>query len=139
MRQFCLTSAARFCSSVFLFFRLCLCAHPVLAQKQEVTLSLGYRREYVFEIDLVKKRVCRSWSAGAEFPIHLNSDVGATQISSTSDAAAATPLSSWDASAVFRTRQSDECAAGKPLYAAVGSYQCDPKIRCRVRWETDLG
>jgi len=41
MRQFCLTSAARFCSSVFLFLGLCLCAHPVLAQKQEVTLSLG--------------------------------------------------------------------------------------------------
>ena len=41
MRQFCLTSAARFCASVFLFLGLCLCAHPVLAQKQEVTLSLG--------------------------------------------------------------------------------------------------
>ena len=31
----------RFCSSVFLFLGLCLCGHPVLAQKQEVTLSLG--------------------------------------------------------------------------------------------------
>jgi hypothetical protein len=41
MRQFCFTSAARFCSSIFLFLGLCLCAHPVLAQKQEVTLSLG--------------------------------------------------------------------------------------------------
>jgi hypothetical protein len=41
MRQFCLTSAARFCASVFLFLGLWLCAHPVLAQKQEVTLSLG--------------------------------------------------------------------------------------------------
>jgi hypothetical protein len=41
MRQFCLTSAARFWSSVFLFIGLCICAHPVLAQKQEVTLSLG--------------------------------------------------------------------------------------------------
>lgn len=41
MRQFCLTSAVRFCSSVFLFLGLCLYAHPVLAQKQEVTLSLG--------------------------------------------------------------------------------------------------
>ena len=41
MSQFGLTSAARFCSSVFLFLGLCLCAHPVLAQKQEVTLSLG--------------------------------------------------------------------------------------------------
>src|ERR1700745_3703903 len=41
MRQFCLASAARVSSSVFFFLVLCLCAHPVLAQKQEVTLSLG--------------------------------------------------------------------------------------------------
>src|SRR5689334_18723048 len=41
MRQFCLTSAARFCCSIFLFLGLCVCVHPVLAQKQEVTLSLG--------------------------------------------------------------------------------------------------
>ena len=41
-----------------------------------VDWSPAFRREYVFEIDLEKKRVRRSWSAGAEFPIHLNSDVG---------------------------------------------------------------
>ena len=41
MRQFCLTSVTRFCSSVFLFLGLCVCVHPVLAQKQDVTLSLG--------------------------------------------------------------------------------------------------
>ncbi len=41
MRQFCLTSVARFCSSIFLFLGLCVCVHPVLAQKQDVTLSLG--------------------------------------------------------------------------------------------------
>ena len=41
-----------------------------------VDWSPAFRREYVFEIDLKKKRVRRSWSAGAEFPIHLNSDVG---------------------------------------------------------------
>jgi hypothetical protein len=34
-------SAVRCCSSVFLFLGLCLCAHPVLAQNQEVTLLLG--------------------------------------------------------------------------------------------------
>jgi hypothetical protein len=31
----------RSCSSVFLFLGLCPCAPPVLAQKQEVTVSLG--------------------------------------------------------------------------------------------------
>ncbi len=41
-----------------------------------VDWSPAFRREYVFEIDLEKKRVRRSWSGGAEFPIHLNSDVG---------------------------------------------------------------
>ena len=34
-------SAVGLCSSVFLFLGPCLCAHPVLAQKQEVTLWLG--------------------------------------------------------------------------------------------------
>ncbi|MGH9463551.1 MAG: hypothetical protein ACRD1X_20295 [Vicinamibacteria bacterium] len=41
-----------------------------------VDWSPAFRREYVFEIDLEKKRVRRSWSGGAEFPIHLNSDIG---------------------------------------------------------------
>jgi hypothetical protein len=41
-----------------------------------VDWSPAFRREYVFEIDLPQKRVSRSWSGGAEFPIHLNSDIG---------------------------------------------------------------
>ena len=38
--------------------------------------SPGFAREYVVEIDLAEGRVTRHWSAGAEFPIHLNSDLG---------------------------------------------------------------
>jgi len=41
-----------------------------------VDWSPAFRREYVFEIDLERKQVSRSWSGGAEFPIHLNSDIG---------------------------------------------------------------
>ena len=41
-----------------------------------VDWSPAFRREYVFEIDLEKKRVRRSWSSGAELPIHLNADIG---------------------------------------------------------------
>lgn len=41
-----------------------------------VDWSPAFKREYVFEIDLEKKKVRRSWSAGSEFPIHLNSDIG---------------------------------------------------------------
>jgi hypothetical protein len=41
-----------------------------------VDWSPAFKREYVFEIDLEKKRIRRSWSGGAEFPIHLNSDIG---------------------------------------------------------------
>ena len=41
-----------------------------------VDWSPAFKREYVFEIDLDKKIVRRSWSGGAEFPIHLNSDIG---------------------------------------------------------------
>ncbi|MGB7622523.1 MAG: hypothetical protein WBN92_09260 [Terriglobia bacterium] len=39
----------------------------------------SYTREYILEIDLPSARVTRSWSCGAEFPIHLNSDVGVTE------------------------------------------------------------
>ncbi|HMI84027.1 MAG TPA: hypothetical protein VK550_08020 [Polyangiaceae bacterium] len=35
----------------------------------------AYEREYIFEIDLESGRVARVWSCGAEFPIHLNSDL----------------------------------------------------------------
>lgn len=45
-------------------------------EEDYVDWSPAFRREYVFEIDLAKKRVRRSWSSGAEFPIHLNSDIG---------------------------------------------------------------
>jgi hypothetical protein len=41
-----------------------------------VDWSPAYRREYVYEIDLAKKKIIRSWSCGAEFPIHLNADIG---------------------------------------------------------------
>lgn len=41
-----------------------------------VDWSPAFRREYVFEIDLEKKKIRRSWSGGSEFPIHLNSDIG---------------------------------------------------------------
>ncbi len=35
----------------------------------------AYGREYIFEIDLEQAIVTRVWSSGAEFPIHLNSDL----------------------------------------------------------------
>jgi hypothetical protein len=35
-------------------------------------------REYIYEIDLPTARITRSWSCGAEFPLHLNSDVEVT-------------------------------------------------------------
>jgi hypothetical protein len=35
----------------------------------------AYTREYIFEIDLEEAEVIRVWSCGAEFPIHLNSDL----------------------------------------------------------------
>lgn len=38
-------------------------------------LAPAFTREYVFEIDLAEARIIRSWSASAEFPIHLNSDL----------------------------------------------------------------
>ena len=41
-----------------------------------VDWSPAFRREYVFEIDLPTGKLRRSFSTGAEFPIHLNSDLG---------------------------------------------------------------
>ncbi len=38
----------------------------------------GFVREYIYEIDLAEARIRRTWSSGAEFPIHLNSDVEVT-------------------------------------------------------------
>jgi hypothetical protein len=43
-----------------------------------VAWSPGYVREYIYEIDLATARIVRSWSSGAEFPVHLNSDVEVT-------------------------------------------------------------
>src|SRR5678815_225968 len=40
-----------------------------------VEWSPAFTREYLFEIDLEHARVVRTWSAGADFPIHLNSDL----------------------------------------------------------------
>ena len=40
-----------------------------------VSWSPAYNREYIFEIDLALAKVRRVWSAGAAFPIHLNSDL----------------------------------------------------------------
>lgn len=41
-----------------------------------VNWAPAYRREYIFEIDLPAGRIRRTWSSGAEYPIHLNSDLG---------------------------------------------------------------
>jgi hypothetical protein len=43
-----------------------------------VNWSPAYVREYIYEIDLATAKIVRHWSCGAEFPIHLNSDVEAT-------------------------------------------------------------
>ncbi len=40
--------------------------------------SPAYVREYIYEIDLPTATITRTWSSGAEFPIHLNSDVEVT-------------------------------------------------------------
>jgi hypothetical protein len=47
-------------------------------QEDYVDWSPGYMREYIFEVDLPTATISRVWSSGAEFPIHLNSDVGVT-------------------------------------------------------------
>lgn len=44
-----------------------------------VAWSPAYVREYIYEIDLATAKIVRTWSCGAEFPIHLNSDVEATE------------------------------------------------------------
>jgi hypothetical protein len=43
-----------------------------------VAWSPAYVREYIYEIDLPTAKIQRTWSCGSEFPIHLNSDVAAT-------------------------------------------------------------
>lgn len=44
-----------------------------------VNWSPGYVREYIYEIDLPTAKITRTWSAAAEFPAHLNSDMEATE------------------------------------------------------------
>jgi hypothetical protein len=63
------------------------CVHPTehigyaatysIATEREnyVDWAPAYTREYLFEIDLAAAVVRRVWSSGAEFPIHLNSDL----------------------------------------------------------------
>lgn len=63
------------------------CVHPtryigyaatysIATEKEDyVDWAPAYAREYVFEIDLENARILRVWSSGAEFPIHLNSDL----------------------------------------------------------------
>jgi hypothetical protein len=67
------------------------CVHPTkpigyaltysVATEQEdyVDWSPAYTREYIFEVDLKTAKITRTWSSGAEFPIHLNSDVDVTE------------------------------------------------------------
>jgi hypothetical protein len=43
-----------------------------------VSWSPAYVREYIYEIDLPSAKIVRNWSSGAEFPVHLNSDVEVT-------------------------------------------------------------
>lgn len=43
-----------------------------------INWSPAYVREYIYEIDLPTAKIVRTWSSGAEFPVHLNSDVEAT-------------------------------------------------------------
>ena len=65
-----------------------VCTHPTKNLAYAATYSIAgeedndyihwspaYVREYVFEIDLEQGVVTRVFSAGAEFPIHLNSDI----------------------------------------------------------------
>ncbi len=47
-------------------------------QEDYVDWSPAYMREYIYEIDLPTAKVSRVWSCGAEFPVHLNSDVAVT-------------------------------------------------------------
>jgi hypothetical protein len=44
-----------------------------------VAWSPALVREYIYEIDLTTAKIVRTWSCGSEFPIHLNSDVEATE------------------------------------------------------------
>jgi hypothetical protein len=47
-------------------------------QENYTEWSPAFVREYIYEIDLPTAKITRTWSSGAEFPIHLNSDVEVT-------------------------------------------------------------
>jgi hypothetical protein len=64
-----------------------VCCHPTRPIGYAATYSVSllsyetadrvplFTREYLLEIDLAEARVTRHWSSGANFPIHLNSDI----------------------------------------------------------------
>lgn len=66
------------------------CVHPAKPVGYALTYSFAtdnedytewspaFVREYIYEIDLPTAQITRTWSSGAEFPIHLNSDVEVT-------------------------------------------------------------
>jgi hypothetical protein len=68
-----------------------ICVHPSKPLGYAFTYSLTtdnedwvewspfYAREYIYEIDLPTARIVRTWSCGAEYPVHLNSDVECTE------------------------------------------------------------
>lgn len=70
----------------------------------------AYVREYIYEVDLENARILRTWSSGAEFPIHLNSDVEVsaddvlTVASGGSHSVVEIPLDTFDRARVTRIR-----------------------------------
>lgn len=68
-----------------------VCVHPSKPVGYAFTYSLTtdndnwiewspyYAREYIYEIDLPSATITRTWSCGAEYPAHLNSDVECTE------------------------------------------------------------
>ena len=87
-------------------------------QEDYVDWAPALVREYIYEIDLPTARITRSWSSGAEFPVHLNSDVDVTRdgvlyiASGGSHCVVEIPLADFDKSRV--------------LY-------CIPPFLCRIR------
>jgi hypothetical protein len=77
-----------------------------------VAWSPGYVREYIYEVDLPTAKIVRTWSCGAEFPAHLNSDVEATSdnhlyiASGGSHTVVDIPLDTFDKARVVRTMPS---------------------------------
>jgi len=98
------------------------CVHPtkplgyaftysfVTDSEDYVAWSPGYVREYIYEVDLPTARIVRTWSVGAEFPAHLNSDVEVTAddhlyiASGGSHVVVDIPLDTFDRATVVPTR-----------------------------------